>query len=146
MTMMRFDPFRDLDRLSEAMLGGSRSARMMPMEAFRRGDELIVALDLPGVDLDDIEVTVERNVVTVRSTRRPARQEGDEVVVDERAQGEFSRQLFLGDNLDPGRLNASLERGVLTLTIPVSPESKPRRVEIEPHAGTQSVESGTQRS
>jgi HSP20 family protein len=58
------------------------------------------------------------------------RQEGDELLVDERAHGKFSRQFFLGDNLDAGKLSADLERGVLTLTIPVAEQSKPRQVQI----------------
>jgi HSP20 family protein len=130
MTLMRFDPFRDLDRLGERLTSGTLAARTMPMEAFRRGDEFVVAIDLPGVTPEDLELTVERNVVNVRASRRPARREGDEVLVDERAYGELSRQLFLGDNLDPNKLEANLDRGVLTLTIPVSEASKPRRVPI----------------
>jgi HSP20 family protein len=66
----------------------------------------------------------------VRARRRPLRQEDDELLIDERPQGEFSRQLFLGDNLDTGRMQANFELGVLTLTIPVSEASKPRKVEI----------------
>jgi HSP20 family protein len=143
---MRFDPFRELDRFSEGVMAGSRSARMMPMEAFRRGEEFLVVLDLPGVDLGDVEVTVERNVVSIRATRRPVHQENEEVIVDERPQGEFSRQLFLGDNLDSGRLNASMREGVLTLTIPVAEASKPRRVDIGPGAQAQEGSAKAERS
>ena len=130
MTLMRFDPFRELDRLGEQLTSRTLPARTMPMEAFRRGDEFVVAIDLPGVTPEDLELTVERNVVNVRASRRPARREGDEVLVDERLYGELSRQLFLGDNLDPNKLDAKFDRGVLTLTIPVSEASKPRRVPI----------------
>jgi HSP20 family protein len=130
MTLMRFDPFRDWERLSEQALSGRTAPRAMPMEAFRRGDEFFVALDLPGIDPDDVDVTVERNVVTVRATRKPIRDEGAELIIDERPQGEFSRQLFLGDNLDTANLSAGFDRGVLTLRIPVAESSKPRRVEI----------------
>jgi HSP20 family protein len=130
MTLMRFDPFRDLERLSEQALSGRTAPRAMPMEAFRLGDEFFVALDMPGIDPDDIDVSIERNVVAVRATRRPARGEGAELIIDERPQGEFSRQLFLGDNLDTSHLSADLERGVLTLRIPVAEASKPRHVEI----------------
>jgi HSP20 family protein len=126
---MRFDPFRELDRLAEQTLSvGARALRSMPMEALRRGDEFIVHLDVPGVALDDIDLTVERNVVSIRARRLPARREGDEVLIDERPHGEFARQLFLGDNLDAERLTADARDGVLTLTIPVSEASKPRRV------------------
>jgi HSP20 family protein len=128
---MRFDPFRELDRLAEQTLSlGSRALRSMPMEAVRRGDQILVQLDVPGVHPEDIDLTVERNVVSVRARRAPARKEGDEVIIDERPYGEFARQLFLGENLDPDGMTAETRNGVLTLTIPVSEESKPRRVEL----------------
>jgi HSP20 family protein len=135
MTLMRFDPFRELDRWTEQALAGARTARAMPMEALRRGDTFIVALDLPGVVQEAVDLTVERNVVNIRATRRPLAEEGDEVIVDERPQGEFSRQLFLGENLDAGRLTAHLDEGVLTLEIPVSEASKPRKVALEGRSG-----------
>jgi HSP20 family protein len=128
MTLMRFDPFRELDRLGERVLAGG--LRAMPTEAFRRGDEFFVLIDLPGADADDIDVTVERNVVNVQSTRTSPRQEGDELLVDERPHGRLSRQFFLGDNLDSAKLHADYDRGVLTLTIPVAAESKPRQIKI----------------
>ena len=144
MTLMRFDPFRDLDRLAEQAFGGSRGPHAMPMEAFRRGDEFVVALDLPGVDPAEVDVTVERNVITVRASRRPLRGDGDELVIDERPQGEFSRQLFLGDNLDSGQLSADFDRGVLKIAIPVAEASKPRKVEIGTHADQhQTIETGS---
>ena len=131
MTLMRFDPFRELDRLAEqTMSAATRASRTMPMEALRRGDEFIVHLDVPGVASDDVDVTVERNVVSIRARRAPARQEGDEVIIDERIYGEFTRQLFLGDNLDPDGLSAMTSDGVLTLTVPVREESKPRKVAL----------------
>jgi HSP20 family protein len=127
MTLMRFDPFRELDRLSEQTV---RTPRALPAEAFRRGDRFIVALDLPGVDGKDVDVTVEHNVVTVKATRRPLRQDDDEVLIDERPHGEFSRQFFLGDMLAAGELSAEVDHGVLVLTIPVAESSKPRKIEI----------------
>jgi HSP20 family protein len=144
MTLMRFDPFREFDRLAEQGLAG-RMPRAMPMEAFRRGDQFIAALDLPGVRPDDVDVTVEHNVITVRATRRPLRQEGDELIVDERPQGSFTRQLLLGDNLDSGNLSADFDLGVLTLTIPVAESSKPRKVEIAAHSQQQpqTIEAGS---
>ncbi|AQA03178.1 heat-shock protein Hsp20 [Mycobacterium sp. MS1601] len=130
MALMRYDPFRELDRLAEQALAGTRTAHTLPMEAFRRGDQFIVALDVPGMKSDDIDVTVEHNVIEITARRRPLRQDGDELIVDERPQGEFRRQLFLGDNLDPNRLSATCDSGVLTLTVPVSEASKPRKVQI----------------
>ena len=130
MTLMRFDPFRELDRLADRALSAAGAQRGMPMEALRRGDEFLIYLDLHGVRYEDVEVTIERNVASIRATREPMRQEGDEVVVDERAYGECTRQLFLGENLDPSRLAAEMHDGVLNLRIPVSEASKPRRVPI----------------
>jgi len=144
MTLMRFDPFRELDRFSEQMIASTRALRTMPMEAYRRGDEFYVNLELPGVDPNDVDLTVERNVVTIRARRRPARQEGDEVIVDERPQGEYTRQLLLGDNLDVGKLHANFDRGVLTLRIPVTESSRPRKVEIAPAGkGPETIEAGS---
>jgi HSP20 family protein len=144
MTLMRFDPFRELDRLGERVLAGG--LRAMPTEAFRRGDEFFVLIDLPGADLDNIDVTVERNVVKVHSTRTSPRQEGDELLVDERPHGQLSRQFFLGDNLDAAKLHANYDRGVLTLTIPVAAESKPRQIKIgsaEGQSGTAEIDAGS---
>jgi HSP20 family protein len=129
MAVMRFDPFRDFDRLNEQFFG-NRGMRTIPMEAYRRGDQFFIHLDLPGVTPDDVDLTLERNVVSIRAERRSPRQEGDEVLIDERPQGVFTRQLFLGDNLDAERLNASYDTGVLTITIPVAEQAKPRRVQI----------------
>jgi HSP20 family protein len=143
MTVLRFDPFQEFDRLSRQMLGGGRGPRSMPMEAYRRGDQFFIHLDLPGVNPDDLQLTVERNVVAVRAERRPFWQQGDEVLVDETPQGSFSRQLFLGDNLDAGHLEASYDQGILTLTIPVAEQAKPRRVEISAKpGGAQQVQPG----
>ncbi|MGH3931849.1 MAG: Hsp20/alpha crystallin family protein [Pseudonocardiaceae bacterium] len=130
MTLMRFDPFRELDRFTEQMMAGSRAQRTMPMEAYRRGDQFFVNIDLPGVDRKDVDLTVERNVVSVRAERRSPREEGDELIIDERPQGIFTRQLFLGDNLDLGKLTADFKDGVLILTIPVAEASKPRHIEL----------------
>ncbi len=130
MALMRFDPFRELDRMTEQLASGTRLPRTMPMEAYRRGDEFVVSLDLPGVEPEDVNLTVEQNVVNIRATRQSSRTERDEVIVDERLYGEFTRQLFLGDNLDVSKMSAEFARGVLTLTIPVAEKSKPRRIPI----------------
>jgi HSP20 family protein len=144
MVLMRFDPLRELDRMADQAIAGARMPRTLPMEAVRRGDQLVVAIDVPGVDPKDVDVTVERNVVEVGARRQPLQQEGDQVIIDERPHGEFRRQLFLGDNLDPGKMTASCERGVLTLTIPVSEASKPRKVEISSaDEGQQSLQTGS---
>jgi HSP20 family protein len=130
--LMRFDPFRDTDRLFDEVV---RPGPAMPMDAVRRGDHVEVRLDLPGVEPDSIDLTVERNVLTVRAERAPHRQEGDEVIAAERRHGTVSRQLFLGDTLDPGRLEAGYEHGVLALTIPVAEAAKPRKVSVSVGGG-----------
>jgi HSP20 family protein len=103
----------------------------MPLDAYRSGNEFVVAFDLPGVDPDAIDLNIERNVLTVRAERRPnpIAQEV-EMQVAERPLGVFSRQLFLGDTLDTEKVSASYDAGVLTLRIPVAEQAKPRRIEI----------------
>ncbi len=127
--LMRSEPFREFDRLTEAMLT-ERQARQIPIDAYRRGNEFTVHFDLPGVDSRFIELTVEKDLLTVRATRGWVRSEGDQVQIAERAQGDFGRQLFLGEGLDRDNISAAYENGVLTLTIPVAEEAKPRRVAI----------------
>jgi HSP20 family protein len=126
--LMRFDPFRELDRLAQAPWGASRPA--MPMDAYRRNGDFVVHFDLPGIDPGTIDLTVEKNVLTVTAERRFAKQEGDEITVTERPQGRFSRQLFLGESLDSERISANYDQGVLTLHIPIAERAKPRKVEI----------------
>jgi HSP20 family protein len=133
--LMRFDPFREVDRLFDQFTTPGRPAAM-PMDAYRRGDAFVVHFDLPGVEPGSIELTVEKNVLNVKSERRWSRAEGDEVIVAERPQGTFTRQLFLGDSLDYNRIEANYDNGVLTLTIPVAEAAKPRRVEVTAGAGT----------
>lgn len=126
--LMRFDPFRELDRLTQSPWAGSRP--VMPMDAYRRNGDFVVHFDLPGVDPASIDLTVEKNVLTVTAERHFARAEGDEITVTERPQGRFNRQLFLGDSLDAERISANYDQGVLTLHIPVAERAKPRKVEV----------------
>lgn len=126
--LMRFDPFAELDRLSRDTF--ARRPAVMPMDAYRSGERFVVRFDLPGVDPASIDLTVEKNVLTVRAERawRPA--EGEEVVVAERPQGTFSRQLFLGETLDSEHIEAHYDQGVLTLTVPVAERARARKVEV----------------
>ena len=137
MTMlMRTDPFRELDRLTQQFFGNQAPGTWsrptpMPMDAYRHGDQYVVSFDLPGISPDAIDLDVERNVLTVKAERRPLELgEGVEMQVAERPLGVFSRQLFLGDTLDPDHIEASYEAGVLTLTIPIAEQAKPRRIAI----------------
>jgi HSP20 family protein len=133
--LMRFDPFRELDRLSQQGSPGMTRPGLMAIDAYRHGDEFIVQYDLPGVDNDSIELTVEKNVLSVRAERKWQPAEGDEVLANERVHGTFSRQLFLGDGLDTDRISARYENGVLTIRLPVAEKAKPRKVPIEARTG-----------
>ncbi|HEU4946812.1 MAG TPA: Hsp20/alpha crystallin family protein [Kribbella sp.] len=134
--LMRTDPFRELDRLTQQVFGSATPGTWtrpnpMPMDAYRAGDEYVVAFDLPGVSADAIDLDVERNVLTVRAERRPTAVADDvEMQVAERPLGVFSRQLFLGDTLDADRITAGYDNGVLTLRIPVAEQAKPRKIAI----------------
>ncbi|WP_433686094.1 Hsp20/alpha crystallin family protein [Micromonospora carbonacea] len=128
--LMRTDPFREIDRLAEQLLGTNSRPAVMHMDAYRDGDYFYAAFDLPGVDPDSIDCTVERNVLTVRAQRRRPTGDNVELVAAERPMGTFSRQLFLSDTLDTDRLEAGYDNGVLTLRIPVAERAKPRRVAI----------------
>lgn len=128
--LMRTDPFRELDRLTQQVMGTALRPAAMPIDAFRSGDEFVVQLDLPGVDADSIDLTVERNVLTVHAERKRSGGDGVELLVGERPHGTFSRQLFLGDTLDTDRLDAQYVDGVLTLRLPIAEKAKPRRVPI----------------
>ncbi len=130
--LMRTDPSRELDRLSQKMLGAAGTwtrPSVMPMDAWREGDTFQVEFDLPGVNPDSVDLDVERNVVTVKAER--AALDGQmEMLAAERPRGVFSRQLVLGDNLDTERIEASYDAGVLTLRIPVAEQAKPRKIAI----------------
>ena len=140
--LMRTDPFRELDRLTQQVFGNAPGTwskpAVMPMDAYRVGDEFVVQFDLPGVPPDAIDLDVERNVLTVKAERRPTTEGEDvETHVAERPLGVFSRQLFLGDALDAEHVAASYEAGVLTLRIPVAAQAKPRKISITHAEGEQ---------
>ncbi|MFI8085426.1 Hsp20/alpha crystallin family protein [Kitasatospora sp. NPDC086009] len=137
--LLRTDPFRELDRLTQQFLGNtgtwSRPASM-PLDAYRAGDEYVICFDLPGVDPEAIDIDVERNMVTVKAERRPRREsEGVKWELSERPLGVFSRQVMLSDTLDPAGITADYDTGVLTLKIPVAERAKPRKVAIS-HSGS----------
>lgn len=130
--LMRFDPYRDMDRLAQLLTPQTGPARQaaMPMDAYRDGYQFIVHFDLPGIDPVSIDLTVEKNVLTVRAERTWQPEEGQEVVIAERPQGTFTRQLLMGENLDGEHVQASYDLGVLTLTIPVAEQAKPHKVAV----------------
>ena len=127
---VRFDPFRDLDRLASELVGAARTPASMPMDCLRAGDSVVVRFDLPGIDAESLEVSAENNTLTVRAERH--RQDPDYAVylTSERPSGTYARQLVLGDGLAVDDIRAEYRDGVLTLTIPVAEQAKPRRIEV----------------
>ncbi len=125
--LMQFDPFREMDRLVQGTWQGRNS---VPLDVYRRGEEFVVRVDLPGIDPSSIDLSVEKNVLTITAERTWAPSDGDEVLVSERPQGNFTRRLFLGEGLATDKIKAHSDNGVLTIVVPVAEDAKPRRVEI----------------
>jgi HSP20 family protein len=129
MLLRTTDPFRDFDRLTQQIFGTTNRPAVMPMDAWREGEQFVIEFDLPGVAKDSIDLDVERNVLTVRA-ERVARNGDWEALASERPKGVFSRQLVLGDNLDLEHIEAGYADGVLRLVVPVAEKAKPRKIEI----------------
>ena len=127
--LMRTDPFRELDRLTRQLLGTTSQPAVMPMDAWQEGERFVVEFDLPGMNPDSLDLDVDRNVLTVHA-ERPVRESDEEMIAAERPRGVFSRQLFLGENLDTEHIEASYDAGVLKLTIPLAEQAKPRKIAI----------------
>jgi HSP20 family protein len=128
--LLRTDPFRELDRLTQQTFGTATRPAVMPMDAWREGDSFVVELDIPGVDPDSVDLDVERNVLTIRAERPSFGRENTEMIASERQRGVFSRQLLLGDTLDIDNVEANYDAGVLTLRIPVAEKAKPRKISV----------------
>ncbi|MET7830583.1 Hsp20/alpha crystallin family protein [Streptomyces sp. NPDC005386] len=131
--LMRTDPFRELDRMAQQLMapGTWSKPSVMPMDAYREGDEYVVAFDIPGVAEDALDIDVERNMLTVKVERRPAAKADDvKMELSERPMGVFSRQIVLADTLDTERIQADYDAGVLTLRIPIAERAKPRKISI----------------
>jgi len=145
---LRFDPFRDslreMDRLTNQLLSGTAMPASMPMDLWRDGDMYVVAFDLPGIDESTLDVTLERGALTIRAERTRSFDEGTEVLVAERPQGAFTRQLILGDGLDQDNVQADYRDGVLELRIPVAQAAQPRRVSVR-HSGGSAVSGSSER-
>ena len=134
--LMRFDPWRDFDRL----LWGGDARRTLPVDAIRRGDQVMVHFDVPGVDPDSIDLTVDRNVLTIKAERNLEPGEHDEVLMSERPRGTFVRRIVLGDSVDGDKLEAMYSNGVLTVVIPMAESAKPRKIEITSGEPTKELE------
>jgi HSP20 family protein len=127
---LRFDPFRDFDRLAAEVFGTARTPAPMPMDVLRTGDQFVCRFDLPGIDAESLDVSAENNTLTVRAERRRNDKEDASYLVSERPSGTYSRQLVLGDGLAVEDIRADYTDGVLTLAIPVAEQAKPRKIEV----------------
>jgi HSP20 family protein len=144
-TLLRFDPFADVDRMFDQAFN-QRRRPSFPMDAYRSGDTVVVHFDLPGVDPNSISLEYERQILSVSAEREWRPVEGDQLLASERVHGTFQRQLLLGDGLDGERMHATYEHGVLTVTVPVAEKAKPRRIDVTVNGGASSLESGKQKS
>lgn len=144
--MLRFDPFfRDFDRLTQQLLGGVGTAArpaMMPMDAWRDGDQWVVEFDLPGVKADSIDVNVDQEVLTVRAERPITAEDERQWLASERPHGVFSRWILLGTGLDTQNIKADYTHGVLRLTIPVAEQAKPRKIAVAAAKPKQAISAG----
>jgi HSP20 family protein len=132
--VLRFDPFRDFDRVTEQLLGvqsgSARAPRFMPMDLYRSGDHYVLHADLPGVDPGSVDLGVENGTLTIKAQRSERTEEGVQWIASERFTGTYMRQLSLGDNIDTDAISATYANGVLTVTIPVAERAKARRLEV----------------
>jgi HSP20 family protein len=134
-----FDPFRDLDRMLASTLRTPASTAM-PMDLYRAGDRFVAQVDLPGVDPSSIDVDVEDRTLTIRAERREQVDSDVQWLSHERPTGTFARQLTLGYGVASARIEADYSDGVLTLTIPVAEEAKPRKITVSHTGGHQVIE------
>lgn len=153
MSVLRFDPFgdpfRQMDRLTSQLLSGTRTPMGLPMDVWQTDDGFHVCLDLPGVDPDSVDITTERNTLTIKAERRAEYEDGQNVLIAERPQGTFTRQLQLGDTVDTENIQASYSEGVLHLTLPMTQAAQPRRVQVRTEGSGQrqiTVEGETEES
>jgi HSP20 family protein len=146
--VLRFDPFRDMDRLAEQVLGtqagSARAPRFMPMDLYRSGDHYVVHADLPGVDPGSVDVSVDGGTLTIKAQRSGRTEESVDWIVSERFAGTYMRQLSLGDGVDADHISATYHNGVLTLSIPVAEKAKPRRIQVSAPADQTVIEATSQ--
>ena len=136
--LMRFEPFREMDRITEELLS-QRRARPIPVDAYRRGNEFKIHRDLPGVDPGSVDVDVDNGTLTI-SAHRTARSDGSvQWLTNERFFGSYRRQLSLGEGVDTTAISATYENGVLTVTIPMAERAKPRKIDIAHGGGQRSI-------
>jgi HSP20 family protein len=146
--VLRFDPFRDIDRITEQLLGvqsgTARAPRFMPMDLYRSGDHHVLHADLPGIDPGSVDVSVDNNVLSIAAERSERSEEGVQWIASERFTGTFLRQIALGDGIDAEKISATYANGVLTVSLPVADRAKPRRVSISVDDGATQVRTSHQ--
>lgn len=146
--MLRFDPFRDLDRMTEQLLGvqsgSARAPRFMPMDLYRSGDHYVLHADLPGIDPGSVAVDVDSGTLTIKAERSGRTEDGVQWIASERFTGTYMRQLALGEGIDSDAISATYANGVLTVTIPVAERAKPRRIQVTAEPDTRTVEASPQ--
>jgi len=136
MLLTTIDPFvqefeRQFDRLTRQAFGWVNDGSVMPMDGVRRADDVVLRFDLPGIDPDSIEVTVDRGVLSVTARREEQYAEGERPFVRERVMGSFTRRVYLPEHLDSEHIDAAYANGVLTVRIPVLEKARPRKIEIQ---------------
>ncbi|MBG0827955.1 Hsp20/alpha crystallin family protein [Planomonospora sp. ID67723] len=140
MLLTSIDPFvqefdRQFDRIARQTLGwgdgGARAGGAMALDGVRRKDDVLLKFDLPGIDPDSIEVTVDRGVLSVSARREEEQGEDDRMFVRERPMGTFTRRVYLSEHLDSEKIDAAYSNGVLAVRIPVIEKAKPRKIEIQ---------------
>ena len=132
MYLTTFDPFtrdfqRQFDRLARRSFGQNAA---MPLDIVRRDSDVTLRFDVPGIDRDSIEVTVDRGILSVSVKRQEERSENDKFFVRERTMGTFTRRVRLSENVNADAVEASYDNGVLEVRIPVLEQAKPRKIEV----------------
>ena len=145
--MLRFDPFRDLNRLTEQVLGtpagSARAPQFMPMDLYRSGDHYVLHADLPGIDPGSVDISVDGGNLTIRAERSAPVDEGVQWIASERFAGRYMRQLTLGSDVDESGIEATYNNGVLTVTIPVAERARPRRIEVSTADEQTAIQAGS---
>lgn len=141
MLLERFDPFlAEFDRIAQRTLGTADGVGL-PMDIVRSGDNLVVRMDLPGVKADEVKITLENRTLTIGAQRRTTWAEGDQVLVQERFDGEISRRVRVPEWVDAEAVAADYVDGVLTVRLPLAERAKPRTISVNATPAPAQIES-----
>lgn len=131
MLLTSFDPVAEFHRALRTADGGYATMRM---DAVRRDKEIELRFDLPGIDPESLDVTVDRGVLSVGARRSEEYAEGEKPFVRERVMGSFTRKIRLSDSVDAEKISAAYDGGVLTVSVPLTERAQPRKVEVSTQA------------